>query len=77
MDKCLKCGQCCHYENKVCKNLKDDNTCEIYADRIGAFVDIGYACTYRMNTLNDFVDCPYNTDKPIKDFRNQPQKVLK
>lgn len=75
-DLCKRCGQCCYYGQKLdkkCPNLylKDGLTwCKIYDHRLGTIVgkehNICWFCGLRKDTANDFVGCPYNTDKPIK-----------
>lgn len=78
-DKCLRCGQCCHYEQdgKIipCRFLM--GICSIYPNRIGMSVSANSHCDFRSNTEFDYEDCPYNTYKPVKswkDLTNQ-QKV--
>jgi len=51
--------------------------CSIYPNRIGMSVSANSHCDFRSNTEFDYEDCPYNTYKPVKswkDLTNQ-QKV--
>ena len=86
-DKCLRCGQCCYREIygevKPCIYMQDDKLCRIYATRLGTLTDtefyygyiVEHHCVSRVDCSLDFVGCPYNTDKPIKDYRNKGKGV--
>ena len=83
IDKCLKCGKCCHATHgnitKRCKYLSIDNKCLIYSHRLGATMatihNKNFYCVMRVNSDNDYIGCPYNTNKPIKVFPVPLSKV--
>ena len=73
VDKCLRCGRCCHTihpeTKKVmrCKYLKEDGDkfiCSIYKDRLGKAIfyaknKVGY-CSMRKRMCLNLKGCPYN-----------------
>ena len=71
-DKCLRCGQCCHWvgagEVKACRFLVKvgkQMACMMYSMRKSVKVnDWGY-CKDRKDLPNDYPGCPYNTGKPM------------
>lgn len=73
--ECRRCGRCCYYEvkNKLIKCrylvIKADKTteCKVYLRRIGIPLTKGIYCGWRNQTTFDFKDCPYNTNKKIRE----------
>jgi hypothetical protein len=79
---CKRCGKCCFLtfgEKAVkCKHLvklpSGKYFCRIYNKKnrlgteIGKFNDLTYYCGFRKNAPYDYKDCPYNTNKEIKDI---------
>jgi len=86
MIKCLRCSKCCHYlyEGKVvpCKflvKIGKKYMCRIYNNRLGQVNAVHKngtktVCMMRDQDVNDYVGCPYNTDKPIFDVFNEIEK---
>jgi len=88
--KCLHCGQCCYFFdenfNKIpCKYLRikgNKTRCAIYHRRLGTLIyrfpnGIVGICRERKDTLYDYPNCPYNTNKPFSpEFIESKQKPL-
>lgn len=76
---CKRCGECCHYFDeqgikRKCRMLiQNGNTsvCRIYKTRLGhkiaKFEGKVIACIDRKVSKYDYPDCPYNTNKALKD----------
>jgi uncharacterized cysteine cluster protein YcgN (CxxCxxCC family) len=75
---CKNCGNCCYYidttkdlqTSKPCKYLirfKDRTFCRIYhqKDRIGKQIGFNNKCILRKDSNWDYLNCPYNTNKPM------------
>ena len=82
MSGCIHCGLCCYYPKSVkgtvtlvrCKHLRGlvGNThCAIYPNRLFRKVDVGVLCFPRINSVLDYPDCPYNTNKPVSDLHKE------
>lgn len=60
-------------------NEDGKTSCKVYETRIGR--TIGYdrrnklTCGSRETSRFDYVGCPYNTNKPMKDHREQVKKL--
>lgn len=70
--ECKRCGRCCYFEDSLrpCPFLlKLSNglyACRVYTTRFASMKRRGFVCRLRKDSPLDYVDCPYNTDKPIK-----------
>jgi hypothetical protein len=77
-DKCLRCGQCCHYPIqgiltpcRFLKKLPDGKTrCGVYKTRIGRVMfninNVTYViCGDRKDSRFNYPGCPYNIRKEI------------
>jgi hypothetical protein len=55
----------CRFLVKLAKNT----VCRVYRDRLGRKIDevdgMNMRCNHRINALNDYEGCPYNTGKPM------------
>lgn len=66
-DLCKRCGQCCYSEGEPCRHLVkrgEKYHCLIYPIRLGKETRKGHICVLRKDSLYDYPDCPYNTNKP-------------
>ena len=72
MTNCLRCGQCCYFQDKEgptdkkCKFLiilKSGKTlCRIYKTRLGTKLGPKNQCIERKDCNYNFKGCPYNKD---------------
>jgi len=72
MITCLRCGKCCIIFDYIKRKWIDcpyldqkTKLCTIYKKRLGTYLGFGFVCGLRKNTVYDFPDCPYNSDKPM------------
>jgi hypothetical protein len=94
--KCLRCGKCCYYMmngiKKKCKYLiqitENKATCRIYKSntRLNRYIDTGIRCTFRIQSPDSFVGCPYNknahaskdinTNKPMLNMKQSDNLLI-